>query len=154
MKTEFRLLIPALSLTMLAAVTTQACALTVGSAETVFAPSVKPISTVGAGLRGCEHQAANSVTLSAVQLAQPRTGQRMARLPGLGSLVGSFEERRGERLVMGYPAGDKGTLWAEELRAWLVALGVPAKRIMLEPDPAHDDDSVTIAIQRQGEQVP
>ena len=154
MKTEFKLLIPALSLTMLAAVTTSVRALASGSAETAFAASAKPISTAGAGLRGCVHQAARSVTLSAVQLAQPRTGQTIARLPGLGSLVGSFDERRGERLVMGYPAGDKGTLWAEELRAWLVALGIPAKRIMLEPDPAHDDDSVTIAIQRQGEQVP
>jgi len=154
MKTESRLLIPALLLTMLAAVTMPARALTVGSADTAFASSAKPVSTTGAGLHGCVHQAAKSVTLNAVQLAQPRTGQRIARLPGLGSLAGSFEERRGERLVMRYPAGDKGTLWAEELRAWLVALGIPAKRIMLEPDPAHDDDSVTIAIHRQGEQVP
>ncbi len=148
-------MIAILSLTGLVAITTPARALTASSAGAVPAVvSAHAIFPTASGLRGCVRESIKSVTLSAAQLAQPRTGRKIARIPGLGNLISSFQERRGERLIMHYPAGDKGTLWAEELRAWLVALGVPGKRIALDPDLRHNDNSVTIAIQQQGEQAP
>ncbi|MHB8346464.1 MAG: hypothetical protein ACYDHM_04615 [Acidiferrobacterales bacterium] len=150
MKKEFGFLILALMLALFAAV-----AMPVYARTAVPVSGALAISASRAGQRACVQLAEEkSVTLNSVQLAQLRTGQRVARIPELGALLGSFQEGRGERLVMRYPAGDKGALWAEELRTWLVALGVPAKYIVSDPDPRHDDNSVTMAIQQNGEQVP
>ncbi len=147
MKKEFGILISALSLAMFAA-----------AAMPVWARTAAPISGAQAinspegGLGECVQPAEKkSVTLSPVQLAQPRTGHRVARVPGLGALLGSFQEGRGERLVMRFPVGDKGSLWAEELRVWLGARCVPEKYIVTDPDSRRNDYSVTIAIHKNGE---
>ncbi|HID49327.1 MAG TPA: hypothetical protein EYP40_06925 [Chromatiales bacterium] len=39
----------------------------------------------------------------------------------------------GGRLLLRYPGGDAGTLWMNELRSWLVSLGVPSHRIETVP---------------------
>jgi len=88
-----------------------------------------------------------TVSVSADQWAQSRTGQSITRAAGMATLVGSFKERGRERLVISYAAGDAGKLWAEELRAWLVALGVPASSVALDAS-AKTDDSVTISLRR------
>lgn len=97
---------------------------------------------------------AGSAALSAAQLSKLRSGEELIRIGRLGKLVSSFRECRGERLVLRYPAGTIGALWAEELRVWLVSLGVPSDRIVLNPELQRNDNSVTIAIKRQGEQAP
>jgi hypothetical protein len=73
----------------------------------------------------------NSITLRAEEWARPRSGQSVARLDALNGLVVRFNERAGQRIVIRYAGGDEGNLWAEELRAWLIALGVPSGRIEL-----------------------
>ncbi len=95
---------------------------------------------------------AKMVTLDAKSPPALRTGQEIARIAGLGRLLGSFRECSGERVVVRYPAGVHGALWAGKLRGWLVALGVPSVRIVFNPDLRPGDDSVTISIKRRGEQ--
>ncbi|MHB8454281.1 MAG: hypothetical protein ACYDDO_06205 [Acidiferrobacterales bacterium] len=89
---------------------------------------------------------AGKVVLTANQWAKPRTGQSVARLAGMNALIGRFKEKSGSRLVIRYAAGDQGTLWAGQLRAWLVALGIPASCITLDSS-GKTDGLVTIAIQ-------
>ena len=76
--------------------------------------------------------ASPGVTLSAEQWARPRSGAAIVQLPGLAALVEAMERDGTSRLVIRFSGGDEGTLWAEELRSWLVALGWPAARIELE----------------------
>ena len=63
--------------------------------------------------------------LSADAWARPRDGQTVARMSPLPEVVSSWSENDGQRLLIRYPGGEEGLLWAHELRSWLVALGVP-----------------------------
>ena len=63
--------------------------------------------------------------LSADAWARPRDGQTVARLSPLPEVVSSWSQNDGQRLLIRYPGGEEGLLWAHELRSWLVALGVP-----------------------------
>ncbi len=73
------------------------------------------------------------VTITAEQWARPRSGDSIVKLPGLGALVETVERDAASHLVIRFAGGDEGSLWAEELRSWLVALGLPSARVMLEP---------------------
>ncbi len=73
---------------------------------------------------------AASAIISADQWASPRSGERVAQLPGLAQLIADFDPAAAQ-IVIHYAPSEAGTLWAEELRSWLVALGVPSARISL-----------------------
>jgi hypothetical protein len=70
-------------------------------------------------------------TLSAEQWARPRSGARLVTMEPLGEVVRQLHEGGERRLFIGYPGGEEGSLWAHELRSWLVALGIPSQRIQL-----------------------
>ncbi len=74
-----------------------------------------------------------AVTVTAEQWARPRSGEAVARLPELVRLVEALDRNPSQRLVVRHASGDDGTLWAEELRSWFVALGVPSVNIELAP---------------------
>jgi len=63
--------------------------------------------------------------LSADEWARPRDGRSIAQMPPLPEVIASWSRSNGQRLLIHYPGGEEGLLWAHELRAWLVALGVP-----------------------------
>lgn len=77
--------------------------------------------------------AASGVTITAEQWARPRSGEGIVKLPGLVALIEAAERDAANRLVIRFAGGDDGSLWAEELRSWLVALGLPSAHIVLEP---------------------
>jgi len=62
--------------------------------------------------------------LSADEWARPRDGQSVARMAPLPELISSWSSEKGQRLLIRYPGGEEGLLWAYELRSWLVVLGV------------------------------
>ncbi len=76
---------------------------------------------------------APGVTITAEQWAPPRSGRAVAAFPGLAALVAQLDRDPDRRLVLRFARSDEATLWAEELRAWLVALGLSSARIALEP---------------------
>jgi hypothetical protein len=82
---------------------------------------------------------ASGLVITAEQWARPRSGESIVQLPGLGTLVEAAERDTASRLVIRFAGGDEGSLWAEELRSWLVALGLPSARIALEPGPSLSD---------------
>jgi hypothetical protein len=71
---------------------------------------------------------AESWQLSALEWSRPRHGEWLVRQPALAAAVTALQQP-GTRLLIRYPGGDEGVLWAEELQAWLVALGIPSSRI-------------------------
>lgn len=83
-------------------------------------------------------QAAESpLYLTAVEWAQPRTGAALVQHPALAQAMQRLGEA--DKLQLVYPGGDEGSLWARELQAWLVALGLSSRRIELLPGSRRDD---------------
>ncbi len=75
--------------------------------------------------------------ITAAEWAQPRTGTAVMHYPALATAVARLQA--GQRLQLLYPGGDEGSLWASELQAWLVALGLPSQRIELLPGSSRED---------------
>jgi len=76
---------------------------------------------------------AESWDISASEWARPRHGDWLAKEPALVAAIKQFQTEPSARLQIHYPGGDVGVLWAEELQAWLVALGVGSDRIERVP---------------------
>ena len=64
--------------------------------------------------------------LGADDWARPRDGVAMVQMPPLPEVVEAWEQQPDQRLIVRYPGGEEGLLWANELRSWLVALGIPS----------------------------
>jgi hypothetical protein len=70
----------------------------------------------------------NRWVLSADTWAQPRDGRSVAQMPPLPEMVAAWSRAPdGRRLIVRYPGGEEGLLWAHELRSWLTALGIPIR---------------------------
>lgn len=75
---------------------------------------------------------ADSVSITADRWATPRSGETVAGWSELRELMAAFDRRPDTRIVIHHAPGETGSLWAEELRSWLVSLGVPSSQIMLK----------------------
>lgn len=85
--------------------------------------------------------------LSADEWARPRDGQSVARMAPLPELISSWSSVKGQRLLIRYPGGEEGLLWAYELRSWLVALGVPMEDQELVAG-SHQADRIELELTR------
>ena len=74
---------------------------------------------------------AESVTITADQWASPRSGESIIRFERLNKLVEAFDQSPDNQILIRHAEGESGTLWGEELRSWLVSLGIPSGRIVL-----------------------
>lgn len=81
--------------------------------------------------------AAPMYVMSAEAWMRPRQGGDLLADERLRELVLSLDEHPGSYLQIHYPGGEAGGLWAHELRSWLIALGVPGRRIELAPGGVH-----------------
>jgi hypothetical protein len=88
--------------------------------------------------------------LSADEWARPRDGQSVARMAPLPEVISSWSSEKGQRLLIRYPGGEEGLLWAYELRSWLVALGVPMEDQELVVG-SHQADRIELELTRQTE---
>ena len=67
--------------------------------------------------------------LGADTWARPRTADSVRRMEPVGGAARAWMSDPAQVLELQYPGGETGMLWAEELRDWLVSLGVPLDRI-------------------------
>lgn len=72
---------------------------------------------------------ADTWEITAAEWARPRHGDWLVRQPALAAAIEQLQQAPLSRLQILYPGGDEGVLWAEELQAWMVALGVASDRI-------------------------
>lgn len=63
----------------------------------------------------------------------PRTPRTVLSMPALRKTIQAYDSHKESRIQIHYPGGDEGTLWASELRGWLVSLGVASAHIDLLP---------------------
>jgi hypothetical protein len=83
------------------------------------------------------------IRLTREMWSSPRSGFYVTRLDALNPLIRRFNAQAGSGIVIRYARGDEGGLWAAELRAWLVALGIPSASITLV-SMAQDEDALII----------
>ncbi len=88
--------------------------------------------------------------VSAELWSRPRSGQELMSMEPVQQAVADWRAAPGSRMIINYPGGESGTLWAEELRDWLVALGIPSKDIDLQAG-GTDVDKVILHIEKQKE---
>ncbi len=79
-------------------------------------------------------------TLSAELWARPRSGAAVAAMPAVRESVQDLLSAPvGAKLVIRYPGGEEGNLWAEELHVWLISLGIDANLMDLRPGSSEPD---------------
>jgi hypothetical protein len=81
---------------------------------------------------------AESWTLSADDWARPRGGEMLLSLEPVAAAAEAWVTAPERRLVLVYPGGESGEIWAAELRDWLAAMGVDPRRIEMHAGSAAD----------------
>ncbi len=71
--------------------------------------------------------------ITAADWARPRSGDALVAEPALAASVDALLATPDSILLIRHPGGDEGALWASELEAWLVALGIASDRIERVP---------------------
>lgn len=78
--------------------------------------------------------------ITADDWARPRSGSSLVEMPALKDTVRDYlAAGTGQRIVIRHPRGEEGVLWAEELRGWLVSLGVPSDDIAVSAESTRID---------------
>lgn len=80
--------------------------------------------------------AAEVELLHASEWSVPKKASTILAIPPIKNSMRKLQRNVNSFLKLKYPGGDEGTLWANELRSWLIALGLSSKRIELVPGSA------------------
>lgn len=89
---------------------------------------------------------AGSYTITPELWMQPRSGAVMLQMPPVHAAVNDWMRHPGSHLVILHSGDDMGSLWASEVRDWLVSLGIPSKDIR-ERVSGQDENSVTLMVE-------
>lgn len=74
-----------------------------------------------------------AVQLRAETWELSRHGEKLIKNAELSALVQAWSKHANAQLEIRYPGGEEGVLWSEELKSWLVSLGVPSSAIQSLP---------------------
>ncbi len=75
-----------------------------------------------------------SATVGAEVWASPRQAETFLQHEGVGQLVRALLQAPESRLQLRYPDNEWGEIWGEELRTWLISLGISSDRLDLLND--------------------
>ena len=75
--------------------------------------------------------AADIELLHANEWSVPKQATTLLEMPAIKKSMQKLQQNTHSILKIKYPGGDEGTLWVNELRSWLVALGLSSNRIEL-----------------------
>ncbi len=62
-----------------------------------------------------------------------RHGEVLLKVQALVVIIKDWQKNTENKIELRYPGGEEGELWVEELKDWLVSLGVPSRNIELLP---------------------
>ena len=80
--------------------------------------------------------AADVEFLHAKEWSVPKKASTLLAMPAIQKSMQKLQNNVNSTLKIKYPGGDEGTLWVNELRSWLIALGLSSNRIELAPGSA------------------
>lgn len=75
--------------------------------------------------------------LHANEWSVPKQTVTLLAMPAIYKSMQKLNKNKNSILNIKYPGGDEGTLWVNELRSWLIALGLSSKRIEMVPGSAN-----------------
>ena len=75
----------------------------------------------------------DTVLLTQQEWSQPKKVETILQMKAIKNVLMALDSAPESRITINYPGGDEGTLWAHELKAWLVSLGVLSEQIKLRP---------------------
>lgn len=98
--------------------------------------TVKSLLVAAAALLVSVTQAADDRwKLTAAEWSRPRSAAAVLEMAPVANAVRSWQaarrERENARLLLVHSGGEEGSLWAAELRDWLIALGIPPQAVEL-----------------------
>jgi len=76
-------------------------------------------------------------------------GTNVMSLPQIRNIFSRFEEHEKITVEVRYPGGDFGKNWAESLRKWFIAYGIPKSYIELLPGSGAAEQIVVALIDRR-----
>jgi hypothetical protein len=82
----------------------------------------------------------------------PPTVEAAAARPALNRTVAAYLEREQGWVRLAHGGGARGSAWAHEVRAWLIALGIPGSHIRMDPGMA-DSGRLTLAVHAGGNRL-
>jgi hypothetical protein len=93
--------------------------------------------------------------ISAEEWSRPRHGESLVKMLPLVKSVQAWMAQKDSKskLIIRYPGGEEGVLWAQELRDWLISLGIPSDRTVTLSGQSRDD-VITITILKDKELLP
>jgi len=81
-------------------------------------------------------QAEQQYVLTEAEWSRPRSARVVKNYPAVQQLVQAWLQKPEKQSIeLRYPGGEEGSLWAEEIKDWLVAMGIPSSK--LETYPGH-----------------
>ncbi|MEA5445664.1 hypothetical protein VCB98_07525 [Gammaproteobacteria bacterium AB-CW1] len=83
---------------------------------------------------------AETWVLDQAEWSRPRSGETVIAMPPVAQAVRHWHEQDEARLELVYPGGERGELWASELRDWLIALGMEPAAVVLQPGAPSEEE--------------
>ncbi len=84
--------------------------------------------------------------LTSEQWNIPREASSIIEMPAIRAAMHDLQSNKKGRMLIKYPGGDVGTLWAHELRSWLISLGLSERFIELVPGSSNPDQLELVVI--------
>lgn len=75
---------------------------------------------------------ADIFVLKQQQWSVPRDAITVLSMPAISSAMKKLSAGREKKLILRYPGGEVGMLWASELKGWLVSLGLSSSHISIQ----------------------
>jgi hypothetical protein len=89
-------------------------------------------------------------SISADEWSRPRNGAVIAEYRTIRAAVDYWGDTPDHGILIRYPGGDSGEIWATELRDWLVSLGIPSDYIELVSG-SQSADEIRLVVGRRSE---
>jgi hypothetical protein len=87
-----------------------------------------------------------STKIMASSWGKPQSSKEILAMRPLASIMRKLTKNPETTLHVLYPGDDKGIKWANDLRGWLVSLGLKSERIIMSPD-SYREDIIELKIQ-------
>lgn len=94
----------------------------------------KKIATLSLLLSCATAQAEQQFVLSEAEWSRPRSASVVKSYPATQQLVQAWLKAPAQQSIeLRYPGGEEGSLWAQEIKDWLVSMGIPSSKLQTYP---------------------
>lgn len=112
----------------------------IANSSSIFAAELKnstpdkatPIEVISAELINLKKSSEKKFILTQQQWSIPKDAQSILNMQSIAAVMKNFFQYKKRIIVIRHAGGEVGILWASELKAWLVSLGISSKRIELQ----------------------